>query len=324
MTLHRVRDTIKLWRPKMLSVTSPLKESTHPRSPRARLRLHRRHRSGFDRASRKTFSRFPRRRLAWRHGLAGGPPRTPRRSARAVAGRAFGDHARRQLRARPESACDPGAAHARRDLGLCARRRLSRSDQEAAEGAGAVAGRGLRRRGQGVRRYRRRDGKAAGAGGGTGLAGQAHQPRVARIRLLAVPRRDLYDAGAAARRRRQSTIAAHARPASISARRRRFRRPTSSMRGAAFPISPSRTRARSRTSFAKRSATASMAATIASRSVPGTNSRRPGAKPNSPRATSCARPRSPNWRGSTMPRSARDLQNRRSNASAATASCAMC
>ena len=41
---------------------------------------------------------------------------------------------------------DPGAAHARRDLGLCAGRRLSRSDQEAAEGAGAVAGRGRRAR----------------------------------------------------------------------------------------------------------------------------------------------------------------------------------
>ena len=75
--------------------------------------------------------------------------------------------------------------------------------------------------------------------------------------------------------------------------------------GAAFPISPSRTRARSRASFARPSATGSMAATIASRSAPGTNSRRPGAKPNSPRATNCARPRSPSWRGSMMPRSAR-------------------
>ena len=41
------------------------------------------------------------------------------------------------------------------------------------------------------------------------------------------------------------------RPAWTSARPRRFRRPTSSMRGAAFPISPSRTRARSRTNFAR-------------------------------------------------------------------------
>ena len=48
------------------------------------------------------------------------------------------------------------------------------------------------RRGQGVRRHRRRDGKAAGAGRGPRLAGQAHQSRLARIRLLAVSRRDLH------------------------------------------------------------------------------------------------------------------------------------
>ena len=75
-----------------------------PRSARARLRLRRRHRSGCDRGCRQTFPRFPRRRRAWRHGLARGPSGTPRRSARAVGGRALGDHARRQLRARPESA----------------------------------------------------------------------------------------------------------------------------------------------------------------------------------------------------------------------------
>ena len=98
------------------------------------------------------------------------------------------------------------------------------------------------------------------------------------------------DAGAAARRARDRTIAARARPASTSARHRRFPRPTSSMRGAAFPISRSRTRDRSRTNSAKRSATASMAATIASRSARGTNSRKPVVRPNSPRATNCARP----------------------------------
>ena len=47
-------------------------------------------------------------------------------------------------------------------------------------------------RGQSVRRHRRGDGKAAGAGGRTGLAGQAYQSGVARIRLLAVSRRDLH------------------------------------------------------------------------------------------------------------------------------------
>ena len=71
-------------------------------------------------------------------------------------------------------------------------------------------------------------------------------------------------------------IAAPAAPASTSARPRRFPRPTSSMRGAAFPISRSRTRARSRTNSAKRSATASMAATIVSRCARGTSSRKPG------------------------------------------------
>ena len=55
----------------------------------------------------------------------------------------------------------------------------------------------------------------------------------------------------------------------------RFPRPTSSMRGAASPISPSSTRGRSRANSARPSATASMAATIASRSAPGTNSRKP-------------------------------------------------
>ena len=181
-------------------------------------------------------------------------------------------------------------AHARRDLGLCAGRRLSRPDQEAAEGAGAMAGRRVRLRGQGVRRHRRGDGKAAGAGGGPRLAGQAHQSRLARIRLVAVSRRDLHDARSAARRGRAPIIAAPAGPASTSARRRRFPRPTSSMRGAAFPISPSRTRGRSRTNFAKPSATASMAATIASRSARGTNSRKPAARQNSPRATNLRAP----------------------------------
>ena len=119
-------------------------------------------------------------------------------------------------------------------------------------------------------------------------------------------------------------IAARARPASTSVRPRRFRHPTSSMRGAAFPISPSRARARSRTNSAKPSATASMAATIASRSARGTSSRKPGARSNSPRATNCARHRLRSWRGSTTQRFARCLQNRRSSASAATDSSAMC
>ena len=89
---------------------------------------------------------------------------------------------------------------------------------------------------------------------------------------------------------RASIIAAPAAPASTSVRRRRFPRPTSSMRGAAFPISPSRTRGRSRANSAKPSATASMAATIASRCARGTSSRKPAARRNSPRATNLRAP----------------------------------
>ena len=70
-----------------------------------------------------------------------------------------------------------------------------------------------------------------------------------------------------------------------------FPRPTISMRGAASPTSPSSTRDRSRTNFARRSAIASMAATIAWRCVRGTSLRRQGATPNSPRAMRLREPR---------------------------------
>ena len=85
---------------------------------------------------------------------------------------------------------------------------------------------------------------------GSRLAGQAHQSRVAAIRLVAVPRRDLHHARSAARRGGSTIIAAIAAPASISARRRLSRRPIVSMRGAAFPISPSSTKAPFRASCA--------------------------------------------------------------------------
>ena len=89
---------------------------------------------------------------------------------------------------------------------------------------------------------------------------------------------------------RRTTIAAPAAPASTSARPMPFPRPTGSMRGAASPISPSRTRGRSRTNSARRSATASMAATTASPSARGTSSPRPPPRRSSPRATICSEP----------------------------------
>ena len=74
----------------------------------------------------------------------------------------------------------------------------------------------------------------------------------------------------------------------------------------------------------RRSATASMAATIASRSAPGTNSRKPDARRSLRRARLCARRRSPNWRGLTITASAPCSPRARSSASGGRASCAMC
>ena len=71
-------------------------------------------------------------------------------------------------------------------------------------------------------------------------------------------------------------------------------------------------------------ATASMAATTVWRSARGTSSRSSGARRSFPRASGSRRRRSPTSRGSTMRHSARCLPNRRSSASGATASCAMC
>ena len=57
-----------------------------------------------------------------------------------------------------------------------------------------------RRRRQGLRRYRAADGKAARRRRRPRLAGQAHQPRLARARLVAVPRRHPHHRRAPARR----------------------------------------------------------------------------------------------------------------------------
>ena len=94
------------------------------------------------------------------------------------------------------------AEGSRRDLGLCQGRRLSRTDQGAAEGRGALAGRACRRRGESVRRYRGGDGKAARRQSRPRLARQAHEFGVAPIRLVAVSRLDFHHARSAGRRRR--------------------------------------------------------------------------------------------------------------------------
>ena len=218
---------------------------------RARLRRHR-HRAARRRAAVEGAARaVPRRRRPRRHDLDGNQRRAARRSARAVAGGALRHHAGIELRPGPRSAGDPRAPRPRRDLGLRQGRGLSRGHQAAAEGDRALADRAGRRRREGVRRHRRRDGKAARGRRRHRLAGQAHQSRVARVRLVAVSRRDFHHARTAAGRKPSRITAAPAAPASTSARPRRFPRRTGSMRGAASPISPSSTRGRSRATFAR-------------------------------------------------------------------------
>ncbi len=77
----------------------------------------------------------------------------------------------------------------RHRLGLCPPPRLSRSHQ----GQAQARRRPLRRlcpvRGEGLRRHRAADGKAARRRRRPRLAGQAHQPRQPRLRLVALPRR---------------------------------------------------------------------------------------------------------------------------------------
>ena len=171
--------------------------------------------------------------LARADALDGGADRLARRARRALARGALGDHAGRGLHARGRPAGDARAARPRDGQRLCARARLPRPRQAAAEAARPLAGRRDRGGDQGLRRYRAGDGEAAGAGGRDRLAGQAHQPAVARARQLVLPRRDLHHARAAARPGRAPTAAARAGPASTPARPGRSRRPTGSMPAAA-------------------------------------------------------------------------------------------
>ena len=88
---------------------------------------------------------------------------------------------------------------------------------------------------QGVRRHRAGRREAAGAGGRARLAGQAHQPRLARAGVLAVPGRGVHHPRPRRGRGRDATIAGPAAPASMPARPTPSPRPMNSMRGAASP-----------------------------------------------------------------------------------------
>ena len=162
--------------------------------------------------------------------------RAPRRSAHALAGGAQRHPARPELRARRAIRWPTLAQKDRASISVYARNRDYHDviKGKLKEVAGMLAARaGIGR--EGVRRYRAGDGKAAGRGGRSRLAGQAHGDRLARIRQLALPRRHLHRPPNCRPTSRRRIIAAPAGAASTSARRTPFRRPISSMRGAAFP-----------------------------------------------------------------------------------------
>ena len=182
-----------------------------------------------------------------------------------------------------------------------------------------------RQRGEGLRRYRAADGKAARRSGRHRLAGQAHQPRQPRVRLLAVPRRDPDRARPAAPTRPRRSLRHVPRlprhlpdqrlPGALSARC-----------AALHLLSHHRARrARSRANSARRWATASMAATIALPSARGTSSRESRREAKlaarddlaAPPLADLAALDDAGFPGAVSPA-------RRSSASAATASCAMC
>ena len=132
--------------------------------------------------ARAAAGRIPRRRPARRHGLA----RRPRPSSAAIRATLWPE-ARSVialgLSYAPDD--DPLAtlAHrrSRHHLGLCPQPRLSRRGQGHAEAPRAVHRRALRARGEGVRRYRAGDGKAAG-GARRASAGRASTPTWSRAR----------------------------------------------------------------------------------------------------------------------------------------------
>ena len=84
-------------------------------------------------------------------------------------------------------------ARLRQYFGLCARPRLPRSDQRQAQGTRRLAcAQSAGDRTQGLRRHGPHYGKASRRSRGPRLAGQTHQSRLARLRLLALPRLDIH------------------------------------------------------------------------------------------------------------------------------------
>ena len=133
--------------------------------------------------------------------------------------------------------------------------------------------------------------KPLAPGGGHRLAGQAHQPASAASMAAGCSSASSSPASSSSPTRpptRHALRQLHALPRRLpdaGVRRRR----TGSMRGAAFPTSRSSMTGRSRTNSARRSATASTAATIAWRSARGTASPRR----RRPTAPSCRAPSLP-------------------------------
>ncbi len=144
-------------------------------------------------------------------------------------------------------------------------------------------------------------------------------------RLVAVSRRDLHHACDCRPTRPRATIAATAAPASTSVRPRRFRRPTGSMRGAASPISRSSTRARSRASCAPRMGNRIYGCDDCLAVCPWNKFAQAGREAKLAARERLEAPTLAESRAARRCRhSARCLRNRRSSASGATASCAMC
>ena len=171
--------------------------------------------------------------------------------------------------------------------------------------AGALADRAGRRRRQGVRRHRRGDGEAARRRRRPRLAGQAHQSGVARVRLVAVSRRDLHHARTAAGRRRAGLLRHLPRlprrlpdrgvPGAVPARC-----------AALHLLSHHRAQGPDPARAAPADGQPHLRLRRLPRGVPVEQVRAGrAARPSSPRAATCARPSSPSWRSSTTRRSAR-------------------